>query len=178
MIKKRNPFLLFLASLIPGAGAMYLGFFRQGLSIMTVCAVVFAIGNLTLPQLIFLVPVIWFYSFFHSNNLNSLPDEDFYTIDDDYFLHINYLFRNNGALLKRHSRFIAVLLICFGGSMLWNSFSDLIHFVSYRVLHLPESVLDLLYYVTSGLPESVIAVAIIFLGIHMIKNKRDSLGSD
>ena len=60
MIKKRNPFLLFLASLIPGAGEMYLGFFRQGLSIMTVCAVVFAIGNLTLPQLIFLVPVIWF----------------------------------------------------------------------------------------------------------------------
>ena len=97
MIKKRNPFLLFLASLIPGAGEMYLGFFRQGLSIMTVCAVVFAIGNLTLPQLIFLVPVIWFYSFFHSNNLNSLPDEDFYPIDDDYVLHIKYRFRNNGA---------------------------------------------------------------------------------
>ncbi len=53
MIKKRNPFLLFLASLIPGAGEMYLGFFRQGLSIMTVCAVVFAIGDLRLCRSLF-----------------------------------------------------------------------------------------------------------------------------
>lgn len=35
MPKQKRGFLLFICSLIPGAGEMYLGFFKQGISIMT-----------------------------------------------------------------------------------------------------------------------------------------------
>mgnify|MGYP000447103866 CR=1 FL=1 len=35
MQKQKKGFLLFISSLIPGAGEMYMGFFKQGISIMT-----------------------------------------------------------------------------------------------------------------------------------------------
>mgnify|MGYP000143409302 FL=1 len=35
MQKQKRGFLLFISSLIPGAGEMYMGFFKQGISIMT-----------------------------------------------------------------------------------------------------------------------------------------------
>ena len=34
MQKQKKGFLLFISSLIPGAGEMYMGFFKQGISIM------------------------------------------------------------------------------------------------------------------------------------------------
>ena len=36
MTKQKHGFLLFLASLIPGAGELYMGFRKQGISIMAV----------------------------------------------------------------------------------------------------------------------------------------------
>ena len=35
MTKKKNRLFTFFCSLIPGAGEMYLGFFKHGLSVMT-----------------------------------------------------------------------------------------------------------------------------------------------
>ena len=34
MQKQKKGFLLFISSLIPGAGEMYMGFFKQGISIL------------------------------------------------------------------------------------------------------------------------------------------------
>ncbi len=175
MIRKRNSFLLFLASLIPGAGEMYMGFFRHGISIMALCAVLFSLGNLVMSSFFLLVPVIWFYSFFHSNNLNSLPDDEFYSIEDDYFLHINCLFRNRGAIIRRYYRLTAVILISFGASILWNSFRDVIHYIAFELLHLPEGITELIYRLTMDVPSSVVAVIIILAGIQMIRRKKDSL---
>ena len=36
MTRKRRGFWLFIFSLVPGAGEMFLGFFKQGISVMTV----------------------------------------------------------------------------------------------------------------------------------------------
>ena len=175
MTRKRNPFVLFLVSLMPGAGEMYLGFFKHGISVMSIFLLMFAFSNAFYSSLFFFTPVLWFYSFFHANNLNSLSDEEFYSLDDDYFLHMDSLFRDNGALLRRHSRLVAAILIFLGASILWSGFSDMIHYVSRNLLHISEPLQNLLFRLTSGLPDSVMAVAIIVLGIYMIKNKKDSL---
>ena len=34
MTRKKNGFWTFVCSLVPGAGEMYMGFFKQGLSLM------------------------------------------------------------------------------------------------------------------------------------------------
>lgn len=151
------------------------GFFRHGISIMALCAVLFSLGNLVMSSFFLLVPVIWFYSFFHSNNLNSLPDDEFYSIEDDYFLHINCLFRNRGAIIRRYYRLTAVILISFGASILWNSFRDVIHYIAFELLHLPEGITELIYRLTMDVPSSVVAVIIILAGIQMIRRKKDSL---
>ena len=76
MTRKKKKFLTFCFSLLPGAGEMYLCFMKQGISLMGIFFLVWALsGMLNLPALLFVQPVIWFYSFFHVHNLNSLPEE-------------------------------------------------------------------------------------------------------
>ena len=73
MQKQKKGFLLFISSLIPGAGEMYMGFFKQGISIMTLFWAIIAIaGGLNISSLVIFLPVLWFYSFFHVHNLNCL----------------------------------------------------------------------------------------------------------
>lgn len=54
MQKQKKGFLLFISSLIPGAGEMYMGFFKQGISIMTLFWAIIAIaGGLISPLWLF-----------------------------------------------------------------------------------------------------------------------------
>ena len=77
MPKQKRGFLLFICSLIPGAGEMYLGFFKQGISIMTLFWAIVAIaGGFSAEFLVIFLPVIWFYSYFHVHNLKELPEEE------------------------------------------------------------------------------------------------------
>lgn len=46
MARQKNKILMFLFSLIPGAGQMYMGFMKQGLSLMTIFATLCAVGYL------------------------------------------------------------------------------------------------------------------------------------
>ena len=82
MQKQKRGFWLFIFSLIPGAGEMYMGFKKQGISIMFLFWGVFAIGACTgMDWLVFLIPIIWFYSFFNVHNLKSLSEEEFYSME-------------------------------------------------------------------------------------------------
>ena len=89
MTKKKNRLFTFFCSLIPGAGEMYLGFFKHGLSVMTLFFLLMFFSSMLFPPLMFLAPVLWFYSFFHVNHLITLPDDEFYMIEDDYFFHVD-----------------------------------------------------------------------------------------
>ena len=94
MQKQKKGFLLFISSLIPGAGEMYMGFFKQGISIMTLFWAIIAIaGGLNISSLVIFLPVLWFYSFFHVHNLKELPEEEFYAIEDNYILHLDRIFQ-------------------------------------------------------------------------------------
>ena len=89
MTRKKSRFLTFCCSLIPGAGEMYLGFFKQGISIMSAFALLYILGGIFLPPITVFCAVIWFYSFFHTHNLNSLPDDEFYAIQDEFLIILN-----------------------------------------------------------------------------------------
>ena len=95
MTKKKNRLFTFFCSLLPGAGEMYLGFFKHGLSVMTIFFLLMFFSSVLFPPLMFLAPVLWFYSFFHVNHLITLPDDEFYMIEDDYFLHVCLLYTSD-----------------------------------------------------------------------------------
>ena len=111
MTRQKNKLLTFLWSLIPGAGEMYLGFFKMGTSLMALFLLLLAFsGFLNFYVLSLLSPVVWFYSFFHTNNLNSLPDEEFYALEDDYLIHVSSI-RAGTSFFRSHRRFTAGCLI-------------------------------------------------------------------
>ena len=84
MVSKKNGFFRFLWSFIPGAGEMYMGFMKQGVTLMAVFAGIIAVAiAMNMVFFFFPLPIIWFYSFFHVHNLASMSDEDFYAQEDN-----------------------------------------------------------------------------------------------
>lgn len=82
--KKKNRFLTFCFSLMPGAAEMYMGFMRTGTELM-----LFFLGMIMIPSFLgleglsILAVVIWAYGFFHANHLASLSDEEFAQVEDN-----------------------------------------------------------------------------------------------
>ena len=125
MANKKNGFWTFIFSLIPGAGEMYMGFFKQGLSLMGLCAIVSIVASfLGIEELMILLPLIWFYSFFHVHHLRSLPPEEFHALEDKILFFDDRDFQL-GTLTENRKKAIAVVLVVVGVILLWNSMLDL-----------------------------------------------------
>ena len=170
MTRKKRGFWTFIFSLMPGAGEMYLGFMKRGVSTMLVF-----LGWLTFCGMsgfdvgVILAPVIWFYSFFTVHNLVSLPDEEFYQQEDDYILiHINRIVGID-QWERGKVKFLAAALIIIGiftaaqqiWQMLWDILPDWL-----------QSEVGVVYY---GLPKVVISLLLIALGIYLIRGKKKQL---
>lgn len=174
MQKQKKGFWLFIFSLIPGAGEMYMGFKKQGLSIMLLFWSIFAFGAGTgMDWIIMFFPIVWFYSFFNVHNLKSLSEEEFYSIEDNYILHLDEFLGDADAFLKKYRKAAAILLIVFGGSILWNAITDTLYWI------LPKRLADMINHFSYRLPQIIIAAAIIFAGVYLLSNKKIQLsGSD
>ncbi|HHX95106.1 MAG TPA: G-protein coupled receptor [Clostridia bacterium] len=96
-------------SFVPGAGHMYLGYKEQGLQLMAI----FFLSLLTMDWLrmtfiIFLIPIIWFYSMFDALQKVSQPTV---SVQEDFFL-VNWL--------RKNQRLVAYLLILMGAFLILN----------------------------------------------------------
>lgn len=82
---KRNGFLTFCFACLPGAGQMFLGFMKRGISLMTIFFGIIALaGQLRMDILLFAVPVIWCFSFFDTMNKNALTKEELNELPDRF----------------------------------------------------------------------------------------------
>lgn len=170
MQKQKKGFWLFIFSLIPGAGEMYMGFKKQGISIMLLFWSLIAVAaSINMGQLVLFLPIIWFYSFFNVHNLKSLSEEEFRCVEDTYILHLDKLIGDADHLLSKYRTIVAVLLIVFGISILWNNLISILTWI------LPESLSDFLYTLTYHLPQIVIAAAIILAGLYILSGKKKEL---
>lgn len=170
MIKQKRGFFLFLASLIPGAGELYMGFRKQGLSIMLLFWSLFALGAGTgMDWLVMFVPVIWLYSFFNVHNLKSLSEEEFYSLEDSYILHFEEFIGEGNTFFHKYRTLVAVLLIVFGFSILWNNFSDILYWV------LPGFLAGIVREISYQLPQIIIAIAIVIAGFYILSDKKHQL---
>ena len=169
MQKQKKGFWLFIFSLIPGAGEMYMGFKKQGLSIMLLFYSLFAIGASTgMDWIIMFFPIVWFYSFFNVHNLKSLSEEEFYSVEDNYILHLDEFIGNTSVILTKYRLVVAILMITFGASILWSGLSDALYWI------LPHSLANLLNSIGYMLPQLVLAVCIILGGVYLLKHKKET----
>ena len=174
MTSKKSGFWTFIFSLFPGAGEMYLGFLRQGTSIMILFFGIFALtAGFNLNFLMFLLPVVWCYSFFHTHNLRSMPDEEFYALED-HFLFLDpeddfYTSKKVYYFFRKHKTIAAWILVILGATLLWNSLLDYL----YQIL--PESLYNILYSFSYNLPQLFLALLFIALGFYLINGKKKQL---
>lgn len=175
MRRKKNGFLTFIFSLIPGAGEMYMGFMKQGVSLMTAFfGIIFLYSSLfyTFEILVAILPVIWAYSFFHVHNLRAMPDEQFYAQEDSYLFRLGQIFPKDGKLISQYRKVFAVALIFLGIALLWQSLSSVIRWI------IPEAMKPYYNSFVNMLPGIVLSLFMIWSGIWLIRGKKKELYDD
>lgn len=172
MKKKKNRFWLFVFSLCPGAGHMYLGFMKMGLSFLLGFALSIALMDLTSLDVLAVIPAaIYIYTLFHANNIGALDDEQFYALEDQYLLGFDNIKAANFRLDGRVRSIAAVVLILIGISML----GDLGLGLLWDYFGLENPIMRLIYHtVRDVVPRVLIAIAIIWFGIYLLRGKKVS----
>ena len=87
MRKKKNGFMTFIFSFIPGCAEMYWGYMKNGVSILALfCASVFLSGIFGNGAFMLLAVVVYAYAFFHARNMAHMSDEEFAETEDAYLI--------------------------------------------------------------------------------------------
>ncbi|MCM1121875.1 MAG: hypothetical protein NC416_04770 [Eubacterium sp.] len=173
---RKSRFWLFIWSLVPGAGVMYLGFMKMGLSLMLGFMGLIAVAAITNLGVLAIFPIaMWFYSFFYSNHLASLDEQAFRAVEDQYLFGLGGLDSVeewDGKLSGKKRNVAAVVLIVLGAVMLWNAVFNLLC----DIFGWDNRILSQIYYfVRDDLPRFVIGIAVIWLGIVMIRGKKENI---
>jgi len=175
MRRKKGSFLTFCFSLMPGAGHMYMGFMKTGVSLMSLFfAIIFISSWLGIGSVLYLLPVLWFYAFFDSLNRHGASDEAFAAMEDRYLFSLDQLAGKKDLLAGKRNLWLGIALVLFGSyilltrllSRLW--YSDLI----------PEYVYDAFNAILHSAPQMLVGLLIILLGIKLISNKKREGGTD
>lgn len=170
MIRKKSSFLTFCFSLLPGAGQMYMGFMKRGSSLMAFFFLtIFLSSWLGLGPLMFLMPIIWFYAFFDTHNLRSMPDDEFYAQEDEFVVLPEYAKEKAQLIQSKYRNVLAIVLIVIGISILWNNFYDIVEGI------LPDFARIVLSNFGHLIPQLFVASAIIAFGIYLIRGKKKDL---
>ncbi len=172
--QKKSKFFTFIFSFLPGAAEMYMGFMKQGVSLMLLfmASLVIPFSIRAVDILALFAVVIWFYSFFHARNMAAMPEEDFMALADA-FIWEDFLeernFKISNPVLRRWA---AAVLIVFGAVLLWENFSSMIYNL------IPNYLWNELYPIVNRIPQVVIAVLIIIIGIKLIAGKKEEIHGD
>ena len=172
--QKKNGFFTFIFSFMPGAAEMYMGFLKQGFSLMAIFLLSFALPNfLGLYDFNFVsVILVWFFGFFHARHLATLRNEIFYELKDGFIweeLLPNETVRTTGRTFRK---WVATILVAVGAIVLWKNVSSMVY------NFIPEKIWQQVYPVVEKVPQVVIAIIIIAIGIKLIAGKREELKKD
>ena len=163
----KNGILTFLFAFCPGAGQMYQGYMKRGLSLITMFCVAFGAGTL-LGVLYVAMPIVWMYSFFDTFNLRAQIIADT-APEDDYLVHFDPRDKRLARALLDSHKLVGWLLIAFGAliayqNLIMNTLGDLV----YRWGH-SSPVFRALYLVMASLPDVVVCVVLIVCGVWLVK---------
>lgn len=163
----KNGLLTLLFAFIPGAGQMYQGYMKRGLSLMLMCCAICVLAVLFSPIAFFLL-LVFMYSFFDTLNLRAqiaLGNAP----ADDYLVHLDPKDKRLARLLLDSHKLVGWLLIAFGAliayqNLIMNILGDLV----YRWGH-SSPVFRALYLVMDSLPDVVVCVVLIVCGVWLVK---------
>ncbi len=163
-MRPKNGFFTFCFALVPGAGEMYLGMMRKGLTIMCgFWGLISICGFFQIDFLLFFLPVIWCYSFFDTMNSRSLSPQELKAIDEAYWAQgMQSMLGECGQLFKKRHLLVGWGLILIG---VWSLMDTAIWAIGQ---YLPEWV----FWAARRIPNVIVYIVIIGFGIHLVRGKR------
>lgn len=176
MRRRKNRFLLFCCSMMPGAGEMYLGFMKMGVGIMAAFFLGLAVTGFSGIGVMSFIPIIvWFYSFFHANNLGALSNEELNSIEDNYlFIDMGDTGSVKAFVSGKYRKVFAVVLIIIGISMLGEVVSDVLYNIMGSEMY-NKFFAEILYMFRFNIPRLIIGFGIIWIGVRLIQGKKAEL---
>ncbi|CAH1216237.1 hypothetical protein PAECIP111891_04410 [Paenibacillus allorhizoplanae] len=152
---RKNRTLATIIAIFPGAAHLYLSMTKRGIQLMAVFLFsIYVLDVLRLSLFFFLIPILWFFSFFDA--LQSISKYENGTLTD------KPLVENWTA----YQRYIGAVLIVFGGYYI---FSDV--FVQFMYQFLPAS-RNYIYLINNFSQTFIVAVLLIGGGIRLVMNRK------
>lgn len=166
----KNGLLTLLFAFIPGAGQMYQGYMKRGLSLVLMCCAICAVAMLFSPIAFFLL-VVFMYSFFDTLNLRAqiaLGNAP----EDDYLVHLDPKDKRLARMLLDSHKLVGWVLIAFGVLVIYqNIIMEALNEVLWRWGR-DSAAFRAFYLVMDRLPDVVICVALILCGIWLVRGPR------
>ena len=169
---KKNGILTLLFAFIPGAGQMYQGYMKRGLSLITMFCLFIILGSTTgLDALVVGCIVVYMYSFFDTLNLRAqLAAEK--APEDDYLVHFDPQDKRLARMLMDSHKLVGWCLIAIGAliayeQIIMNTLGDILWRWGQKA-----PVWRAIYLVMDQLPEVVLCVALILCGIWLVRGPR------
>ena len=163
----KNGFLTFCCAFVPGAGQMYQGYMKRGLSLILTACCIGMVSSLLNPVLLLLV-VVWMYSFFDTFNLRAQIIADT-APEDDYLIHFDPRDKRLARALLDSHKLVGWALIAFGALIAYeNIIMNLLNDVLWRWGR-DSVVFRAFYLVMDQLPDVMLCVALILCGAWLVR---------
>jgi len=168
---KKNGILTFLFAFVPGAGQMYQGYMKRGLSLITLFCVGIMAGVLLLEPLAIPALIVWMYSFFDTFNLRAQIMAD-NAPEDDYLVHINWQDKRMQQFMMDSHKLLGWGLIALGAMVAYqNIIMRVLGDVMWRWGQ-NNPFFRAVYLMLDELPEIVICVALIVCGLWLVRGPK------
>lgn len=164
---QKNGFLTLCFSFIPGAGQMYQGYMKRGVTQVLLFVIPLMIGGVFLPVLMVLSAVVYMYSFFDSLNLHAQLRQGAAPADA-------FLFSWDGGedlarLVERRHHLIGWALVVLGVAGLYQGFVSPWLYSLVDLIGWDTALGQLLNQVVRGIPGLAVGLVFIGLGLWLIK---------
>lgn len=166
----KNGFLTFCCAFVPGAGQMYQGYMKRGLSLILTACCIGMVSSLLNPVLLLLV-VMWMYSFFDTFNLRAQILADT-APEDDYLIHFDPRDRRLARALLDSHKLVGWALIALGAMVAYqNIIMRVLGDVMWRWGQ-NNPFFRAVYLMLEQLPQIVVCVALIICGVWLVRGPK------
>ena len=163
--------LAVIFGLMPGAVHMYLGKMKRGMTLLLLFWGSLALATLLgMGAICFAMPVVWFYAFFDNLNLTALTPEELKAAPDPFmFGLLDGVELSKLRIFEKKNAMLGWCFVIVGVLMLYNTFAHSIISALSDLLERLGFYVGWLWDVYYNLPQLVIGVVIIILGIRFMR---------